>query len=367
MLRMPAFGMDAWRDHSGFAETTEQVSGIVWLTGTLGDRAARAVDGRSDRGHPRCDRGAGGAGAAAAPRGRAAHRDADGRGGAERGRGAHCHVVGLRQRCSNARATVDRRARRRASTRAAVTSSGWRFRSSPTSSGERCARRSAIPLWAREPDLANRAGALPATTTSTAASPSASPNAYVTSWSPSLMAAGVHAAPVWDQNLQDELPQLVARGFTQWLDHRSPGASPTRDGPTAAQFDTPTGTGPDRRPAHRDVLLHRPGTSRTTTSPSLVVRRRHRPRVARSTVRGRARRRLSESAAQLRGPVELRQGAVAGELACQRARNGPVDLHFDATIGGRSARSGGGRPGCREHRDALGQGRVPRARTAAQS
>ena len=35
MLRMPAFGTDGpWRDHSGFAETTEQVSGIAWLTGT---------------------------------------------------------------------------------------------------------------------------------------------------------------------------------------------------------------------------------------------------------------------------------------------------------------------------------------------
>ena len=35
MLRMPAFGLDGpWRDHSGFAQTSEQVSGIAWLTGT---------------------------------------------------------------------------------------------------------------------------------------------------------------------------------------------------------------------------------------------------------------------------------------------------------------------------------------------
>ena len=35
MVRMPAFGTDGpWRDHSGFAQTTEQVSGIAWLTGT---------------------------------------------------------------------------------------------------------------------------------------------------------------------------------------------------------------------------------------------------------------------------------------------------------------------------------------------
>ena len=35
MVRMPAFGLDGpWRDHSGFAQTSEQVSGIAWLTGT---------------------------------------------------------------------------------------------------------------------------------------------------------------------------------------------------------------------------------------------------------------------------------------------------------------------------------------------
>ena len=34
-----------------------------------------------------------------------------------------------------------------------------------------------------------------------------------------LLSAGVLAAPVWDQMIQDELPQLTASGFTQWLDH----------------------------------------------------------------------------------------------------------------------------------------------------
>ena len=34
-----------------------------------------------------------------------------------------------------------------------------------------------------------------------------------------LLAAGVRAAPVWDQMIQDELPQLSERGFTQFLDH----------------------------------------------------------------------------------------------------------------------------------------------------
>ena len=34
-----------------------------------------------------------------------------------------------------------------------------------------------------------------------------------------LLAAGVPAAPVWDQIFQDELPQLVARGFMQAVEH----------------------------------------------------------------------------------------------------------------------------------------------------
>jgi glutaryl-CoA transferase len=29
---------------------------------------------------------------------------------------------------------------------------------------------------------------------------------------------------VWDQMIQDELPQLAERGFTQWLDHPIAGA-----------------------------------------------------------------------------------------------------------------------------------------------
>jgi crotonobetainyl-CoA:carnitine CoA-transferase CaiB-like acyl-CoA transferase len=41
-----------------------------------------------------------------------------------------------------------------------------------------------------------------------------------------LVDAGVHAAPVWDQNRLDEQPQLAARGFTQWLEHPVAGPVP---------------------------------------------------------------------------------------------------------------------------------------------
>jgi crotonobetainyl-CoA:carnitine CoA-transferase CaiB-like acyl-CoA transferase len=53
-----------------------------------------------------------------------------------------------------------------------------------------------------------------------------------------LVEAGVHAATVWDQNLQDELPQLAQREFTQWLDHPVAGRVPHPGiGLRSPQFD----------------------------------------------------------------------------------------------------------------------------------
>jgi crotonobetainyl-CoA:carnitine CoA-transferase CaiB-like acyl-CoA transferase len=42
-----------------------------------------------------------------------------------------------------------------------------------------------------------------------------------------LLDAGIPAAPVWDQNVQDALPQLVARRFNQVLGHPIAGPVPT--------------------------------------------------------------------------------------------------------------------------------------------
>ncbi len=39
MVRMPAFGLDGpWRDHTGFAQTMEQLSGMAWVTGHADDQ-----------------------------------------------------------------------------------------------------------------------------------------------------------------------------------------------------------------------------------------------------------------------------------------------------------------------------------------
>jgi crotonobetainyl-CoA:carnitine CoA-transferase CaiB-like acyl-CoA transferase len=39
MVRMPAFGLDGpWKDHVGFAQTMEQISGMAWLTGHTDDQ-----------------------------------------------------------------------------------------------------------------------------------------------------------------------------------------------------------------------------------------------------------------------------------------------------------------------------------------
>jgi crotonobetainyl-CoA:carnitine CoA-transferase CaiB-like acyl-CoA transferase len=39
LVRMPAFGLDGpWRDHTGFAQTMEQLSGLAWITGHTDDQ-----------------------------------------------------------------------------------------------------------------------------------------------------------------------------------------------------------------------------------------------------------------------------------------------------------------------------------------
>ena len=212
MLRMPAFGLDGpWRDRSGFAQTTEQVSGIAWMTGDAGDRAASPLHRRPDRRYPRRVRGAGRAGAPRAYGRGAAARDADGRGGAERRRRADRHLVGVRH-VARARGQ-SRRARRAAGRvrvrgRRAVGRALDRDRRRVARAWCRC---SANPRGRRDPDAGDRRG--PARTPRRdrrRARRRGSPARDRDDAVGRLLAAGVLAAPVWDQKVQDALPQLAA-------------------------------------------------------------------------------------------------------------------------------------------------------------
>ena len=117
------------------------------------------------------------------------------------------------------------------------------------------------PEWALEPRLATRAvGARTPRRRRPPAQPSASPNTIVTGRRRVARRRACTRRRSWDQNLQDELPQLVARGFTQWLDHpvagtrRAPGDGATRR-PVRHTLPRPRA---DRRPAHRRSPPRRP-------------------------------------------------------------------------------------------------------------
>jgi crotonobetainyl-CoA:carnitine CoA-transferase CaiB-like acyl-CoA transferase len=238
MLRMPAFGLDGpWRDHSGFAQTTEQVSGIAWLTGTpevdpivrstvdpiAGIHGAVAVLAALDR------RRRTGAGAlielpmvevalnvAAEPIVTwSAYGALLERQGA---RGPHGAPQGV-YACPGEEQWV-----------ALSVGDDDQWRALKQVMGD--------PAWARDPRFA------------TAAARRRDHDAIDTglrAWFGEqerddavarLLGAGVHAAPVWNQNLLDELPHLAARGFTQWLDHPVAGPVPyPGTGLRATQFD----------------------------------------------------------------------------------------------------------------------------------
>jgi crotonobetainyl-CoA:carnitine CoA-transferase CaiB-like acyl-CoA transferase len=116
------------------------------------------------------------------------------------------------------------------------------------------------PVWAHDPELATGAGRR---------AHHDAIDARLTEWFASqdrddavlrFLDVGVLAAPVWDQMIQDELPQLAERGFTQWLDH--PIAGPVGYPGTGVRADTFDNS--YRAPAptvgqHTDDVLHELG------------------------------------------------------------------------------------------------------------
>ncbi|MCU1378619.1 MAG: caib/baif family protein [Acidimicrobiales bacterium] len=219
LLRMPGFGLDGpWRDHPGFAQTMEQVSGIGWLTGLAeGEPIVRST----------IDPIAGIHGAFAVLAA-LEHR-------ARTGEGQLIELPMMEVALNIAAESIitwsaegvrlDRQGNRgpRAAPQGVYPCAGdeqWVALAVATD-----AQWDALvtvldrPAWALAPELADRAGRRAAHD---------DVDAHLARWLADrdrdrtveqLLAAGIPAAPVWDQNAQDQLPQLVARGFTQTVEH----------------------------------------------------------------------------------------------------------------------------------------------------
>lgn len=219
LLRMPAFGLDGpWRDRPGFAQTTEQVSGIAWMTGASGGEALvrSTIDPIA---------GIHGAFAVLAA---LEHR-------ARTGEGQQIEMP-MAEVAMNVAAEpivtwsaygtlLERDGNRGApgvpqGVYACKGDEQWVALSITTDDEWRAlVEVLGDTSWAGDPELATRAGRRARQDELDTA---------LTEWFArhdrdetvdALLAAGVLAAPVWDQMLQDELPQLAERGFTQWLEH----------------------------------------------------------------------------------------------------------------------------------------------------
>jgi crotonobetainyl-CoA:carnitine CoA-transferase CaiB-like acyl-CoA transferase len=219
LLRMPAFGLDGpWRDRPGFAQTTEQVSGIAWMTGETGGEALvrstidpiagihgafvvlAALEHREHTGEgqqiemPMAEVAMN---VAAEPivtwsaYGALLERDGN--------RGAPGAPQGV-YACAGDEQWVALSITNDAEWRALVKVLGdpeWARASMLDTGAGRRARHDEIDArlseWCADRDRNDTVAR--------------------------LLAAGVLAAPVWDQMIQDEMPTLAARGFTQWLEH----------------------------------------------------------------------------------------------------------------------------------------------------
>jgi len=224
LVRMPAFGLDGpWRDHTGFAQTMEQMTGMAWITGHPDDQP------RIQRGP--CDPLAG-MHAAFAFLVALAERDRS-------GRGAHvaCTMV---EGALNAAAeqilewsAYGRRMERMGNRAPEAAPQGlyacagsapgveqWLALSIASDAQWRAlVALLGAPAWARDPALATHAGRRAAhdaiddrlrawlATRDRAATVEA------------LVAAGIPAAPVRDARLSGDQPQMAARGFYETIEH----------------------------------------------------------------------------------------------------------------------------------------------------
>jgi crotonobetainyl-CoA:carnitine CoA-transferase CaiB-like acyl-CoA transferase len=220
MVRMPAFGLSGpWRNHVGFAQTMEQISGLAWLTGHVDDQP------RIQRGP--CDPLAGMHAAFAALVG-LAEREQSGRG--------HLLECTMVEGALNAAAEqvveygasgfVMQREGNRSPWAApqglyACRGSEQWLALSVATDAQWAGLRAALgdPPWARAPEFATHAGrrashdALDAELARWAAAQEL-PHAVE-----ALLAHGVPAAPLVDPRTAHTHPQLAARGFFERFVH----------------------------------------------------------------------------------------------------------------------------------------------------
>jgi crotonobetainyl-CoA:carnitine CoA-transferase CaiB-like acyl-CoA transferase len=219
LLRMPAFGLDGpWRDRPGFAQTTEQVSGIAWMTGEAGGEALvrSTIDPIA---------GIHGAFVVLAA---LEHRDRTGDGQQIEMPMAEVamNVAAEPIVTWSAYGELLERAGDRGApgapqgVYACAGDEQW-VALSITDDREWDALIEVMgdSSWAGDPAFATGAGRRACHDEI---------DARLAAWFAGrdrdhtveqLLGAGVRAAPVWDQMIQDELPTLARRGFTQWLEH----------------------------------------------------------------------------------------------------------------------------------------------------
>jgi crotonobetainyl-CoA:carnitine CoA-transferase CaiB-like acyl-CoA transferase len=262
LLRMPAFGLDGpWRDRPGFAQTTEQVSGIAWMTGEAGGEAVvrstidpiagihgafvvlAALEQRARTGEgqqiemPMAEVALN---VAAEPiitwsaDGVLLERDGDrGAPGAPQG----VYACAGDEQWVALSITDDREWRALVEV---LDEPDWAHDGSLDTGGGRRARHDTI-------DAELAAWFAPRDRDETVAE---------------LLGAGVLAAPVWDQMIQDQLPQLAERGFVQYLDHPIAGrVGYPGTGVRADTFDLSYRAPAPTVGQHTDDVLHELGLS----------------------------------------------------------------------------------------------------------
>jgi crotonobetainyl-CoA:carnitine CoA-transferase CaiB-like acyl-CoA transferase len=260
LLRMPAFGLDGpWRDRPGFAQTTEQVSGIAWMTGEAGGEALvrSTIDPIA---------GIHGAFAVLAA---LEHRDRTGEGQQIEMPMAEValNVAAEPIVTWSAYGTLLEREGNRGApgapqgVYACAGEEQW-VALSITSDAEWRALVEVLgdPEWARDPALATAAGRRERHD---------EVDAHLSAWCSDrdrndtvarLLAKGVLAAAVWNQMIQDEMPTLAERGFTQWLDHPVAGrVGYPGTGVRADTFDNSYRAPAPTVGQHTDEVLHELG------------------------------------------------------------------------------------------------------------